>query len=78
MLSDDLADVAADLVHGLRHYRSGRIDEALWWWQYSYLSTWGDRATTSLRVLQSILRHLRTDVEDDAAADAEFDALHVT
>jgi uncharacterized protein DUF5063 len=78
MLSDDLADVAADLVHGLRHYRSGRIDEALWWWQYSYLSTWGDRATTSLRVLQSILRHLRTDVEDDTAADAEFDALHVT
>src|ERR687884_952058 len=76
-LSDDLADVAADLAHGLRHYRAGRIDEALWWWQFSYLSTWGLRATTALRVLQSVLGHLRLDVDADTVADAEFDALHV-
>jgi uncharacterized protein DUF5063 len=76
-LSDDLADVAADLAHGLRHYRAGRIDEALWWWQFSYLSTWGVRASTALRVLQSMLGHLRLDVDADTAADAEFDALHV-
>src|SRR3954466_14301191 len=76
-LSDDLADVAADLAHGLRHYRAGRVDEALWWWQFSYLSTWGVRATTALRVLQSMIGHLRLGVEDDTAADAEFDALHV-
>src|ERR671928_49479 len=76
-LSDDLADVAADLAHGLRHYRAGRIDEALWWWQFSYLSTWGVRATTALRVLQSMLGHLRLDVDAETAADAEFDALHV-
>jgi hypothetical protein len=75
-LSDDLADVAADLAHGLRHYRAGRIDEALWWWQFSYLSTWGVRATTALRVLQSTLGHLRLDVDADTVADAEFDALH--
>ena len=75
-LSDDLADVAADLAHGLRHYRAGRIDEALWWWQFSYLSTWGVRATTALRVLQSMLGHLRLDVDAETAADAEFDALH--
>ena len=25
ILSDDLADVAADLAHGLRHYRDGRV-----------------------------------------------------
>ena len=75
-LSDDLADVAADLAHGLRHYRSGRIDEALWWWQFSYLSTWGVRATTALRVLQSMLGHLRLDVDADTVADAEFEALH--
>ena len=75
-LSDDLADVAADLAHGLRHYRSGRVDEALWWWQFSYLSTWGVRATTGLRVLQSMLAHLRLDVDADTAADAEFEALH--
>ncbi|HYY12472.1 MAG TPA: DUF5063 domain-containing protein [Kineosporiaceae bacterium] len=75
-LSDDIADVAADLAHGLRHYRSGRVDEALWWWQFSYLSTWGVRATTALRVLQSVLAHLRLDVDPDTAADAEFEALH--
>jgi Domain of unknown function (DUF5063) len=75
-LSDDLADVAADLAHGLRHYRAGRVDEALWWWQFSYLSTWGLRATTALRVLQSMLGHLRLDVDADTVADAEFEALH--
>ena len=75
-LSDDLADVASDLAHGLRHYRAGRVDEALWWWQFSYLSTWGVRATTALRVLQSMLGHLRLDVDADTAADAEFEALH--
>jgi hypothetical protein len=75
-LTDDLADIAADLSHGLRHYRSGRIDEALWWWQFSYLSNWGVRATSALRVLQSMLGHLRLDVDADTAADAEFEALH--
>jgi len=75
-LSDDLADVAADLAHGLRHYRDGRVDEALWWWQFSYLSTWGVRATSALRVLQSMLGHLRLDVDAETVADAEFEALH--
>lgn len=75
-LSDDLVHVAADLVHGLRHYRLGRIDEALWWWQFSYLSTWGVRAASALRVLQSMLGHLRLDVDAETVADAEFDALH--
>jgi hypothetical protein len=77
ILSDDLADVAADLAHGLRHYRDGRIDEALWWWQFSYLSTWGVRATSALRVLQSMLGHLRLDVDTDTVADAEFEALNL-
>jgi hypothetical protein len=36
-LSDDLAAVAADLIHGLQHYQAGRSLEALWWWQYSYV-----------------------------------------
>ena len=75
-LSDDLADVAADLAHGLRHYRDGRVDEALWWWQFSYLSTWGVRAASALRVLQSMLGHLRLDVDAETVADAEFEALH--
>ncbi|WP_432547043.1 DUF5063 domain-containing protein [Kineococcus sp. SYSU DK004] len=75
-LSDDLASVAADLVHGLRHHERGDVTEALWWWQFSYLSTWGLRATAALRVLQSLLGHLRLDVDAETASDAEFDALH--
>ena len=75
-LSGDIAFVAADLAHGLHHYGAGRVDEALWWWQYSYLSSWGQRASGALRVFQSMIGHLRLDVDADTAADAEFDALH--
>jgi Domain of unknown function (DUF5063) len=75
-LSGDLATVALDLSHGLRHFEAGRVDEALWWWQFSYLSSWGSRAASALRVVQSILSHLRLDADEDLVADAEFDALH--
>ena len=75
-LSNDLSDVAAALVHGLRHFEAGRVDEALWWWQFSYLSSWGERAASALRVLQSVLSHLRLDADADTVADAEFEALH--
>ena len=75
-LSGDLATVASDLSHGLRHFEAGRVDEALWWWQFSYLSSWGTRAASALRVVQSILAHLRLDADDELVADAEFDALH--
>lgn len=44
--------------------------------QFSYLSTWGERAAASLRVLQSILAHLRLDTDDEVVAEAEFHALH--
>jgi hypothetical protein len=76
LLSDDLSDVAVALVHGLRHYESGRVDEALWWWQFSFLSSWGDRAASALRVPLSVLSHLRLDTDEDTVADAEFEALH--
>lgn len=60
-LSDDLADVVTDLRHGLAHYRSGRVSEALWWWQFSYLSNWGPTASAALRALQSLVAHVRLD-----------------
>ena len=77
-LSGDLAEVALALVHGLRHYESGRVDEALWWWQFSYLSAWGERAASALRVVLSMLSHLRLDADEDTVAEAEFTALHQT
>ncbi len=75
-LSGDIAEVAAALVHGLRHFEQGRTTEALWWWQFSYLSAWGDRAASALRVLLSVLGHLRLDADDEVVAEAQFEALH--
>ncbi len=60
-ISDDLADVVADLTHGIAHFRAGRVSEALWWWQFSYLSNWGPTASASLRALQSLVAHVRLD-----------------
>jgi len=74
-LSGDLACVAECLAKGLQHYEAGRELEGLWWWQFSYVSLWGERAASALRVLQLALAHLRLDVEDDVATEAEYDAL---
>lgn len=65
-LSDDLAAVLADLVHGLRHFRAGRPLEALWWWQYSYFNTWGNHAGAAMRALQALAAHTRLDVAEEA------------
>lgn len=65
-ISDDIADVITDLSHGMAHYRSGRVLEALWWWQFSYLSNWGPTATAVLRALQSLVAHVRLDSPLDA------------
>jgi hypothetical protein len=75
-ISGDVVLVAGALAQGLRHFEAGQELEALWWWQFSYLSAWGECATNVLRVLLSVLGHLRLDVDDDVAAAAEFDALH--
>ncbi|MFI0738215.1 DUF5063 domain-containing protein [Streptomyces sp. NPDC021100] len=60
-ISDDLADIITDLRHGMAHYRDGRVSEALWWWQFSYLSNWGPTASACLRALQSLVAHVRLD-----------------
>ena len=75
-LSNDLSEVAAALTHGLQHFEGGRVSEALWWWQFSYLSSWGDSATRALRVLQAVLGHIRLDADYETVSEAEFDALH--
>jgi len=75
-LSNDLVEIVAALAHGLTHHAAGRSTEALWWWQFSYLSDWGERAAMALRVVQTLLSHVRLDADDEIVAEAEFDALH--
>ncbi len=78
-LSDDLTSIAADLENGLRHFRSGDVAEALWWWQFSYVSSWGNLAGAALNALLSVVAHDRLDVDNDAetplieAAEAVLD-----
>ena len=62
-LSDDLTQIAADLENGLRHFSLGNTAEALWWWQFSYVSSWGNLAGALLNALLSIVAHDRLDVE---------------
>lgn len=73
-LSDDLADVVTDLRHGMAHYTEGRVSEALWWWQFSYLSNWGPTASAALRALQSLVAHVRLDTPLDALDGLDTDS----
>ena len=68
MLSDDLTSIATDLANGLRHYRAGNVHEALWWWQFSYVASWGNSASAALRALQSVVAHDRLDADFDERA----------
>ena len=61
LLSDDLSSIANQVALGLRHYRNGDVSEALWWWQFSYVSSWGNEASAVLRALQSVVTHSRMD-----------------
>ncbi len=80
-MSDDLTIIATDVAHGLRHFRNGDASEALWWWQYSYLASWGTSACGVLSALHSVVAHDRLDrdvegeVELLAAADELGDVL---
>jgi hypothetical protein len=74
-LSDDLTLIATDVANGLRHFRNGNLEEALWWWQYSYLASWGTNACGVLSALHSVVAHDRLDLdiegEDEQIAAAE-------
>jgi len=68
-LSDDLTSIATDLENGLRHYRLGNVYEALWWWQFSYVASWGNLAGAALNALITVVAHDRFDTDFDADAD---------
>ena len=75
LISDDLTLIATDIANGLRHFRAGNVEEALWWWQYSYLASWGNNACGVLAALHSIVAHSRLDRdvegEDELLVEAE-------
>jgi hypothetical protein len=63
LLSDDITGIVSDLELGMRHYRVGDVEEALWWWQFSYVSSWGTLAGAAQKALISVVAHDRLDVE---------------
>jgi Domain of unknown function (DUF5063) len=65
-ISDDIAAVVADLIHGLKHYQAGRSLEALWWWQYSYFNHWGTHGGAALRALHAVVAHASLDVAEES------------
>jgi hypothetical protein len=77
LLSDELTSIASTLAHGMRHYRRGRVAEALWWWQFSYVSSWGSEASGALRALQSVVTHDRLDAEIPDEAEAVASATEI-
>ncbi len=58
-------------VFTMQHYRAGRSLEALWWWQFSYLSNWGSSASSVLHALHSVVSHVRLDAPIDEAVLVE-------
>jgi len=68
-LSDDLTSIATDLDNGLRHLRAGNVEEALWWWQFSYVASWGNLAGAAVNALWSIVSHDRLDTDEQPDAD---------
>lgn len=70
-ISDDVASVVTELEYGLRHFRRGDVDEALWWWQFSYVNNWGTLASAVLRALLSVVAHDRLDTEPFTGEDED-------
>jgi hypothetical protein len=62
--------IAIDLENGLRHFRAGDVDEALWWWQFSYVNNWGNLAGAALNALLTVVAHDRFDTDFEANAEA--------
>ena len=70
-LSDDITAIVSDLLHGLAHHTAGRTLESLWWWQTTYLNSWGDSGATALRALRSLVSHVRVGAPLEVAEEPE-------
>jgi hypothetical protein len=51
-LSDDLADIFAEVDGGLRWFDAGQPSEAVWEWGFGLVHHWGEHATSAIRALQ--------------------------
>ncbi|MDR1427687.1 MAG: DUF5063 domain-containing protein [Bifidobacteriaceae bacterium] len=58
-LTDDILTAVSAMETGLQFLDDGRPAEAIWWWQYSCLSSWGERVTAALHVVQTLLAQAR-------------------
>ena len=76
-ISDDLTLIATDVANGLRHFRAGNVEEALWWWQFSYLASWGNNACGVLTALHAIVAHSRLDLDIEGESELVEEAAAV-
>jgi hypothetical protein len=54
-VADDIADIYREVVTGLRHYRAGRTDAAVWQWTFLFQVHWGEHAIGAIRALHAWL-----------------------
>ena len=50
-LSDDIADIYADLAEGIACWNAGNHDGASWAWRFGFQTHWGKHLTSALRAL---------------------------
>jgi len=53
-LADDVADIYVDVRAGLRKWRRGEFDAALWEWRFDFESHWGAHTVDALRALYAL------------------------
>ncbi len=55
-LSDDIAGIYRDVETGLRYFRAGNSEKALWEWTLNFRIHWGRHATSAIRALHCWLQ----------------------
>ena len=55
-LVDDLSDMYHDLVAGLRCWKAGDRENAVWLWRFGAESHWGEHATSAMRAMHWLRR----------------------
>ena len=53
-IADDLSDIAADLLSGMREFEAGRIGNAVFEWRFGLNNHWGSHTVDVLRALHAI------------------------